>query len=109
MQPNDQLQTLYDNAKSILVDKDGNPTQAYKNYLVYQKQWQDKNDAYQNAMMQARASPLSYQNWPIEGTKYSGDIEMAMNNWVALGSKNEIESALNLLKQSGKMPATISQ
>lgn len=95
------MQEKYENAKSILVDKFGNPTQHYKAYLQYQTEYQNIVKAKDSAYANAFNNPIQLQRWPIEGKSFQLDIDNAMNKWVALGYKNEIENAISIMANQG--------
>ena len=86
-------------AKALLsADDNGNPTPLYKAYLAYQNEYSDKLSAYNIAHERAKASPMMFRQWPIVGKEYSDAVSNALNKWIALGHKYEIENALSILK-----------
>jgi hypothetical protein len=40
---------------------------------------------------------MKLQNWPIVGKSYADEIDKAMDRWVSLGFKQEIETAISTL------------
>ena len=52
------------------------------------------NAAHQEAMN----NPMKLQMWPVEGRTYHDDVDSAMNVWIALGYKYEVENAINTLR-----------
>lgn len=97
----------YDGALATVMDKDGNPTSHYRAYLQYQEVWNGKVEARQKAYMSARGDAMKLQFWPIEGIKYQDEVDQAFDRWTALGYKQEIENALDVLKAHGIDPAAI--
>lgn len=97
----------YDDAVAKLMDKDGNPTPHYRAYLQHQEMWNGKVEARQKAYMSARGDPMKLQSWPIEGIKYQDEVDQAFDRWTALGYKQEIEKAIDVLKAHGTDPAAI--
>jgi hypothetical protein len=97
MQPDDSTQSLVE-ARALLSDGNGNPTPQYQAYLSYQNEYNDKLSAYNAAYERAKSSPLMFQRWPIAGKEYSDAVNDAMNKWIVLGHKYDIENALSLLK-----------
>ena len=87
-------------ARSFLRDEQGNPTPEYTAYLRYQGEYNGKVQAYNAAQQSARASPLALQRWPIVGKEYSDAVNDALRKWIALGYKQEVENALNVLQQT---------
>ena len=101
MQLNDNQQEGFDEARSLLSDKEGNPTVKYQAYLKYEHEYKNKVQALNLAYEEAKSSPGKFQAWPIIGKQYSDDVNDGMTKWVVLGYKNQIESAFNLLKSGG--------
>jgi hypothetical protein len=94
----------FEKARTILMDKSGKPTDHYTAYLQYSNEWQTKMNSYNEAYSKALADPMKLQRWPIEGKQYRAEIDSAWNKWIALGFKNEIEGAVNILKSQNNEP-----
>ena len=97
----------YADALAKVVDTDGNPTSHYRAYLQYQEVWNEKVEARQKAYLSANGDPMKLQFWPIEGIKYQDEVDQAFDRWTALGYKQEIENAIDVLKAHGTDPANI--
>lgn len=95
------MEPSYENARAILMDKDGNPTPHYQAYMKYQDEYKGKVKALQEAYANALTDPMKLQNWPIEGVSYQNDVDKAIDRWVSLGFKEEIENALATLAAQG--------
>ncbi|WP_207496988.1 hypothetical protein [Aridibaculum aurantiacum] len=87
--------------KRLLVDYNGNPTPCYQAYMKYRQEYDKKVAEQANAYNQARLSPMKFQMWPIVGKSYSDDVNEALNRWITLGFKNEVEKAINILRSQG--------
>ena len=101
----DALKAAYDKAKAKLMDKDDNPTPHYEKYMKYKDEWRDKVRKWHKAYAAAFTNPMTFQSWPIDGTTYHDDADEAMDRWVSLGSKLEIENAIATLAAQGTDPA----
>jgi hypothetical protein len=88
-------------ARAKLMDADGNPTPHYQAYLKYQDEYQSKVQALHKAYAAALTNPMKLQTWPIDGVSYQNDVDEAMQRWVSLGFKQEIENALTTLAAQG--------
>jgi hypothetical protein len=102
---NDAMKKAYADALAKLQDQDRNPTKHYKAYLDYQQAYQDKVNAWNRAYANAFTDPMKLQTWPISGVTYQNDADAAMDRWVALGFKEEIENAIATLAAQGTDPA----
>jgi len=89
------LHAKYEQAKSLLVAADGQPTDMYAAYMKFQQEYADKKKNYESAFHHSTQS--GQLNWPVVGKGYIDEINKAWDKWVALGHKNEIEQALNIL------------
>jgi len=92
-------------AKAALIDESGKPTSHFQAYIKYQENWKNKRKAYDSAYANASNNPLQLQQWPIEGVLYQQETDEAWDRWVALGFKNEIENAINILASQPTDPA----
>jgi hypothetical protein len=101
----DTLKAAYDAATAKLMDKDGNPTVHYQAYMQYEDEWKGKVRAWHKAYADAFTNPIKLQSWPIDGTSYQDDANEAMDKWVGLGFKQEIENAIATLAAQGTDPA----
>jgi hypothetical protein len=104
---NNDLKKTFEESQSKLTDKDGNPTPHYKAYMKYQEEWKNKVEALNKAHEDAFTNPIKLQQWPIESRLYQDDVDQAMNRWVALGFKQEIENAIDILAARGKTKTSI--
>jgi hypothetical protein len=103
--PNPDLQKALDDARAKLMDTDGNTTPHYQAYLQFQDAYNSKVRAWHKAYAAAFTDPMKLQNWPIDGVSYQDDADGAMDRWVGLGFKEEIENALATLAAQGTDPA----
>ena len=104
-QISDELKKAYDDAKALLVDADDNPTKHYESYMERQEDYHDKVKEWHRAYSNAFADPMKLQNWPSEGKSYEDDANDAMDKWIALGHKEEIDKAIATLAAQGTDPA----
>ena len=86
------------NTKALLIDENGSITPMYDAYQTYEQNYIAKKLDYQRAYQEAMDDTKKMQFFPIIGKAYQDEIEMALNNWVALGHKHEIDLALSILK-----------
>jgi hypothetical protein len=86
------------------MDTDGNPTPHYQAYLKYRDEYQSKVKAWHKAYTAALTNPMKLQTWPIDGASYRNDVDEAVNHWLSLGFKEEIENALATLAAHGTNP-----
>ena len=101
----DEMKKAYEAASGKLMDKDGNPTPHYEAYMRYEDEYKSKVKAWTRAYAAAFTDPMRLQNWPLEGRSYHEDADEAMDRWVGLGFKQEIETALATLAAQGIDPA----
>jgi hypothetical protein len=99
------MKQAYQAAAAKLMDKDGNPTPHYEAYMRYEAEYKSKVKAWNRAYASAYTDPMRLQNWPIDGRAYHDDADEAMDNWVGLGFKQEIETAIATLAAQGVDPA----
>jgi len=92
----------YARAKATLTDSKGNPTPKYSAYMRYESEWNEKRQAHQSAYSEAMGDPLKMSRWGVEGKIFIDAINSAMNKWLALGYKNEIDQALKTLSANQK-------
>ncbi|BDC46044.1 hypothetical protein [Paraburkholderia terrae] len=102
---NDSMKAAYDAATSKLMDKDGNVTPHYQAYMQYEDTYKSKVKAWHRAYANAMTDPMKMQNWPIDGVQYQDDADEAMDRWVGLGFKQEIETAIATLAAQGIDPS----
>jgi hypothetical protein len=97
---NDSNEVL-ENAKKIIIDKDGFITSVYKEYLRLKNEYDDKvkwrNELYANSL----TDPHKLQMWPFDGKQIQDEVDAAFKNWQVLGMKETIEKALNTLTEMG--------
>lgn len=103
--PNPDLQKALDAARAKLQDQDGNVTPHYQAYMQFQDAYNSKLRAWHKAYAAAFTDPMKLQNWPIDGVSYEDDANQAMDRWIGLGFKEEIENALATLAAQGTDPA----
>lgn len=96
------LTDAYEKAKATLINNEGRPTPHYENYLKYEDEWNTKKKAYETAYAAASTDAMILQRWPIEGLSYRSEVDSAWNKWIALGFKNEIETAIATIEAQGK-------
>ncbi|HKP38751.1 MAG TPA: hypothetical protein VJT71_17980, partial [Pyrinomonadaceae bacterium] len=104
-QPSADLQAALDAARAKLQDKDGNPTPHYNAYQQYEEKYKDKVKEWHRAYAKAAATPDTLEAWPTTGTDYQDDVDEAMDDWTALGYKEEIEDAIATLAAQGTDPS----
>lgn len=92
-------------AQAKLMDTDGNTTVHYQQYLQYEEKWKTKVKAWHRAYASALSDPLKLQTWPTDGVAYQDDADEAMDQWVGLGFKEEIDNAIAVLAAQGTDPA----
>jgi hypothetical protein len=102
------MEQVYEDAKAKLMEPDGTPSRRYQAYRKYEEEYKrkvnDRNEAYQQAL----SNPMKLQTWPIIGKSYQDDIDQALNKWMTLGFKNEIENAIDTLTaQAGEEGNTL--
>jgi hypothetical protein len=102
---NDQMKKAYEDARAKLMDKDGNVTPHYEAYMRFEDEYKSKVKKWTQAYAAAYTDPMRLQNWPIEGRSYHEDADEAMDRWVGLGFKPEIEKAIATLAAQGIDPA----
>lgn len=102
---NDAMKKAYDDATAKLMDTDGNTTPHYQAYMQYEDIWKGKVKAWHRAYANAFSDSMKLQNWPIDGVQYQDDADEAMDRWVGLGFKQEIENAIAILAAQGTDPA----
>jgi hypothetical protein len=108
MQEYDEFKQAYEKAKSTLIDKEGNPTPHYQAYLKYEEEWKNKRKAHGAAYENALTNPLKLHMWAVEGKQYIDDINSAMDQWITLGYKVEIENAIKILATRNNDPDVIA-
>jgi|GEM_PF-727069 len=103
---NASMEKSIKDAQAVLIDPTtGDPTPHYNKYLDYQQKYfsavQSLNGQYANAI----ADPNAMAMWPITGKIPQEQVNTAMENWVGLGYKTEIETAQDTLNAQGMDPA----
>jgi|GEM_PF-2542827 len=99
------IKQAHEAAQAKLTDKDGNPTPHYQAYWRFKDEYNGKVKARDKAYAAALIDPKKLQNWPIEGRTYQDGVDKAMDRWVSLGFKFEIENAIAALKAQGMDPS----
>jgi hypothetical protein len=95
------MKQAYEAAQAKLMDKDGNPTPHYQAYVRFEDEYKSKVKVRDEAYASAFSDPMKLQHWPIEGRTYQNDADKAMDRWVSLGFKLEIENAIATLAAQG--------
>jgi hypothetical protein len=95
----------YADAIAKLMDKDGNVTPPFEAYMRYEHVYKSKVKARDKAYSAALTDPMKLQQWPRDGVPYQDDIDEALDRWMGLGFKLEIEKAINTLAAQGTDPA----
>ena len=104
-QPTPELQAALDAEKAKLVDKNGDATPHYIAYKKYENEWRGKVRSWHKAYADAFTNPMKLQSWPDDGAAYEDEANEAMDTWIAMGYKEEIENAINTLAAQGTDPA----
>jgi len=104
---NDEMKKAYEDAQTVLQDKDGNATPAYEKYLQYQDEYKSKIKIRNREYAAAFTDPMRLQTWPMVGVTLQDDIDDAMKRWSGLGHKENVEKALNTLEAQGTDPAIV--
>lgn len=107
MPQNDESKEAYEKAKAILTDNNGKPTPHYEAYMRYQAEWEKKRKVHETAYTTAQANVATLNRWGVEGKSYIDDINSAMDKWIALGYKTEIENAIKVLSAQSTPLSTI--
>lgn len=102
-----ELLKAYDDAQTVLQDKDGNATPHYEAYMRYQDEYKTKIKIRNREYANAFTDPLRLQSWPMNGVTFQDDVDDAAKRWTGLGHKEEIERALNTLEARGTDPAIV--
>ena len=95
------MKQAYEAAQAKLTDKDGNPTPHYEAYMRFEDEYKSKVKIRDKAYASALSDPMKFQHWPIEGRAYQDDADKALDRWVGLGFKSEIENAIAALAAQG--------
>lgn len=104
---NPALKAAYEAAQAKLMDNNGNVTPHYQSYMQYEEEYKNKVRTWHRAYASAFTDPMKLQNWPIDGKLYHDDADEALDRWVGLGFKEEIENALATLAAQGIDPAIV--
>jgi hypothetical protein len=95
------MKKAFEEAQAKLRNYEGNPTQHYLAYMRFEEEYRRavkaRDDAYANAL----SDPMTLRLWPIEGRIYQDNVESALDRWVSLGFKYEIENAIAILAAQG--------
>lgn len=106
MKQNPAVKQISDAAQAKLTGKDGKPTAHYVAYMRYADEYKLQEKAWQDAYAAAFDDPMQLQNWPIEGRSFVNGLDQALQRWVSLGFKTEIEEAMRTLAVQGSDPKT---
>jgi hypothetical protein len=77
------------------LDENGNPTPQYQAYAQYRQAYQNSLEAYNTAYAAALENPAKLQLWPLQGKVFQQAVDAALNDWLAVGNKAEIEQKMN--------------
>ena len=88
----------YQRALSTLFDAQSRPTPAYKSYLRCKQAYDAEVSARDDLRSAARHEPMALQNLPVMSRRLGDAIDAAMNQWLTIGYKNEIEAALQIVR-----------
>lgn len=104
---NETMKKSLEDAQAKLSDQDGNVTPHYTAYMNFEEQYKKKVRDYHKAYANAFTDPMKFQHWPNEGKLFHDDVDEAMDRWMALGFKIEIEKAISTLAAQGIDPAIV--
>lgn len=104
---NDEQTRALEAARSVFSDRDGAITPKFERYKQLRDAWIAKKRTLNQAYSAAFSDPIKLQNFPLVGASYQQDVDSAYNEWVALGSKAEIEKAQALLDAQGIDPSVV--
>src|SRR5215831_12379539 len=96
------MQLTYEEARRALMNEDGAPSPLYRAYLKWEQEYNNRITAMNDAYRSALEDPMKLQAWPIEGRLYHQEADQALDRWVALGFKYEIEGAISTLVSAGE-------
>jgi hypothetical protein len=99
------LQAAYDAARAVLMNADGTQTAKYAAYSDFEEKYKSKVKALNKSYADALTDPTKLEAFPVTGVTYQDDVHEAMQNWVALGFKEEIEKAIDTLAAQGIDPS----
>ena len=88
------MQSEYREAIAGLRGPDGRPSALYQTYLDHQARYEQKVQARDDAVRQARRNPFELQNWPITGRRFQQEIDAAEMQWSVTGFRREVDAAL---------------
>jgi hypothetical protein len=89
----------YRSARGKLVGEDAQPTPKYRAYLRFREAYEEKVRLRDEARSAARRDARALQAWPIDARRYADEVDAAMDRWLTLGFKAEVESALAVVRQ----------
>lgn len=104
---NDEIKKAVEDAKALLMDKDGNPTPKFEAYNKYRDEYTSKVNIRNRQYANAFSNPMQLQQWPIQGKVFQDDVDYAWDQWQGFGFKVEVEKAMNTLAAQGIDPAIL--
>jgi hypothetical protein len=107
MELNDAMKKAIEDAKLVIMDKDGNATVHYEAYAKFQEEYRDKVKGRDKQFANALSDPMKLQMWPIQGKVYQDEVDEAWDKWQGFGFKAEIEKAIASLAAQGIDPAIL--
>jgi hypothetical protein len=107
MELNDEMKKAIEEAKAVIMDKDGNSTPHYEAYEKHQDEYRDCVKSRDKQFANALSDPMKLQMWPVQGKVYQDEIDEAWDKWQGFGFKAEIEKAIATLAAQGIDPAIL--
>jgi hypothetical protein len=89
----------YRKARARLFDEQARPTRQYQAYLRFQEIHQELVRLRDEARSAAMTEPMSRQNWPIRAREFDDAVDGALNRWLALGFKRELDDAVDVVRR----------
>lgn len=88
------MESSYRQALAQLFTDSNEPTPKYTAYLEHRSAHEDAVRARDEARAATLRDPVALQQWPVTGRRYEERIDAAMDRWLTLGFKTEVEKAL---------------
>jgi hypothetical protein len=103
---NPTVKAALEAANKLLTTPEGDMSKAYANYRTYKKDYFTEIQNYAAAYQTAYSTEAGKAAWPSVGKKFKNDVDTAWDDWNVLGKRQQIESALDLIKAQGTDAAT---
>ncbi|MGY1684968.1 hypothetical protein ACI8AK_05195 [Geodermatophilus sp. SYSU D00867] len=100
-----EIKEAVSDAEALLMDEESEPTRAYEKYLEYSDAYDEAQEDYYLAWADASTNPDKIEAWPTTGNLLRRKLDKALDRWRALGRKEAIEGALDILAAQGRDPA----